>query len=156
MKPENAPPPRENTPPHKGNSVADDNAVIHANGIQYSLRLKVATDFLSRLRGLLARPPLRTEPVIEALLITRCPSVHTLFMRYAIDVAYLDAHGNVVRCVNRLVPWRASFGGRHAAYALELPAGGLARLGVRPGDYLEHPLFAGARRPPSSAPTLSD
>ncbi len=112
------------------------------------LQVRVASRFLPRLRGLLARPPLRTEPVVEALLITRCPSVHTLFMRYAIDVAYLDTRGAVVRCIDRLAPWRASFGGRRAAYALELPAGSLAGLGVRPGHRLDHPIFA--------APTLSN
>ena len=143
-------------PLHEGDRASDGDAIIHANGIRHSLRLKLAADFLPRLRGLLAQPPLRTEPVIEALLITRCPSVHTLFMGYAIDVAYLDARGNVVRCVDRLVPWRASFGGRHAAYALELPAGSLARLGVCPGDRLDHPLFAKACCPPSSAPSSSD
>lgn len=96
--------------------------------------------------GLLARPPLRAAPAIEALLIIRCPSVHTLFMRYAIDVAYLDAGGEIVRCVDTLPPWRASLGGRRAAHALELPAGSLARLGIRPGHRLDHPLFARAPR----------
>ena len=123
-------------------------AYLRTDNVTRRLQVRVASRFLPRLRGLLARPPLRTEPVVEALLITRCPSVHTLFMRYAIDVAYLDTGGAVVRCVDRLVPWRASFGGRRAAYALELPAGSLARLGIRPGHRLDHPLFA--------TPTLSD
>lgn len=109
----------------------------------HPLRLRLATRFFTRLRGLIGRPPLAGEPTPEALLITRCPSVHTLFMRHTIDVAYLDAHGRVVRCVDRLRPWRASAGGPGAAHALELPPGTLRRLGIVPGDRLEHPLFPG-------------
>ena len=131
-------------------------AHLRTDRADHPLQVRVASRFLPRLRGLLARPPLRTEPVIEALLITRCPSVHTLFMRYAIDVAYLDTCGTIVRCVDRLVPWRASFGGHRAAYALELPAGSLARLGVRPGDRLDHSLFAGACPAPSPASSFTD
>lgn len=114
---------------------------IYANNASHLLQVRVANRFSSRLRGLLARPPLRVEPIAEALLITNCPSVHTLFMRYAIDVAYLDARGAVVRCVHHLLPWRASFGGRRAEYALELPAGSLTCLGILPGDRLDHPIF---------------
>ena len=121
-------------------------AYLRAGSAAHPLQVRVASRFLARLRGLLARPPLRAAPAIEALLIIRCPSVHTLFMRYAIDVAYLDAGGEIVRCVDTLSPWRASLGGRRAAHALELPAGSLARLGIRPGHRLDHPLFAHAPR----------
>lgn len=109
----------------------------------HRLRLRLAARFFARLRGLIGRPPLAAAPTPEALLITRCPSVHTLFMRHTIDVAYLDAHGCVVRCVERLRPWRASFGGHRAVHALELPAGTLRHLGIAPGHRLEHQLFPG-------------
>lgn len=107
----------------------------------HPLRLRLAASFFARLRGLIGRPPLAADPAPEALLITGCPSVHTLFMRHAIDVAYLDTRGRVVCCVDRLRPWRASFGGARAAHALELPEGTLRRLGIEPGHRLEHPLF---------------
>ena len=118
---------------------------LRTGNADHPLQVRVANRFFNRLRGLLAHPPLRAEPVVEALLITRCPSVHTLFMRYAIDVAYLDTYGTIVHCVDRLAPWRISFGYRRAAHALELPAGSLARLGIRPGHRLDHPIF---KRPP--------
>ncbi|MGP1615893.1 MAG: DUF192 domain-containing protein, partial [Pollutimonas bauzanensis] len=64
------------------------------------------------------------------------------FMRYPIDIAYLDSQGTVTRCVASLRPWRASVGGRLAAHVLELPAGSLRSLRIRPGHRLEHPALA--------------
>jgi len=103
------------------------------------LRLRVADGFFSRFKGLMLRSAL---PEQEALLITRCNSVHSAFMRCAIDVVYLDENGYVLRCAEHLRPWRASFGGRGARHALELRAGSVERFGIRPRERLEHPVFA--------------
>lgn len=97
------------------------------------LRVRVADTFASRLSGLMFS---RSLPEGDALLIPRCPSVHTCFMRYPIDVVYLDADGVIVRLVNDLKPWRASLGGRGAAHALELAAGSIERLGLQLDDNL--------------------
>src|SRR5207253_305834 len=97
------------------------------------------------------RPPLAAD---AGLLLCDCPSVHTAFMRFAIDVVYLDRDGVVLKCVPGLRPWRASAGragrddhGRRyprPAHTLELAAGSIARWGIRPGDRLQHPAwFAG-------------
>lgn len=90
----------------------------------------VADSFLSRLRGLLGRPPLRHG---QGLLLLDCPSVHTLGMGHAIDVAFLDAEGTVVRSYDELEPWRLGPGGEGAVHALELPAGRLRETGTVPG-----------------------
>ena len=74
-----------------------------------------------RMRGLLGRAGLAPG---EGLLIERCSSIHTCFMRFAIDVVYLDADWRVVKKVRRLAPWRFS-GCRRAAHTLELAAGAL-------------------------------
>jgi uncharacterized membrane protein (UPF0127 family) len=55
------------------------------------------------------------------LLLTRTSSVHTCFLRFPLDVTFLDARGRVLREV-RLAPWRAAWC-RGAAYVLESPAG---------------------------------
>lgn len=117
-------------------------AVLHTALGRLVLRVCVADRFFARFRGLMLAPPL---PAGKGLLLMRCASVHTAFMRCAIDVVYLEASGVVVRCVPRLKPWRASAGGAAAGmrsrHALELAAGSIDRLGVRPGDRLEHELF---------------
>ncbi|HMN91723.1 MAG TPA: DUF192 domain-containing protein [Hydrogenophaga sp.] len=125
-----------------------------------ALRLRTARGWWSRLRGLMLAAPLRTEPVVQALLIPRCPSVHGFFMRYALDIVYLHRdhrampHGSPqdryrVTYVTRLDPWRVSIGRRWAGesgtvgralrsqHALELPAGMALAMGVAPGDWLE-------------------
>lgn len=118
-------------------------AVLHTTTGRHPLRLRLADRFGSRARGLMLAPPL---PDGQGLLLQRCASVHTAFMRAAIDVVYLDARGVVLRCVPGLRPWRLSIArtgpGGGARHTLELSAGSVARLGLRPGDRLDHPLFA--------------
>ncbi len=63
-------------------------------------------------------------------------TVHTVGMRFAIDVAFLSGDRTVVR-VTRLKPWRIAMGGRTARSAVEAEAGALERWGVRVGDQLE-------------------
>lgn len=70
----------------------------------------------------------------EALHILPCRSVHTFFMRFTIDVLYLDRAGRVVKTVPGLRPFRYSWGGRHAHSVLELPAGLITATGTAPGD----------------------
>lgn len=87
---------------------------------------------LQRMRGLLGREAL---PAGEGLLLHPAPSIHTAFMRFPIDVVFLDRESVVVRVVERLVPWRAASAPR-ARSALELKAGETARCGVNVGDWL--------------------
>ena len=120
--------------------------LLHTASGAHPLRVALADGFLTRLRGLMLAPPLALD---AGLLLTRCASVHCAFMRQAIDVLYLDANGAVLKCVPRVKPWRASAadprsGARHT---LELAAGAIERLGVKPGDRLEHPGLAPAPRP---------
>jgi uncharacterized protein len=86
-----------------------------------------------RMRGLLGRPALADD---EGLLIAPCPSVHTLGMRYPLDLAFLDAQGHGRKLVSALPPGRfAACAG--AAATLELPPGALVRAGLALGDRLE-------------------
>jgi uncharacterized membrane protein (UPF0127 family) len=108
----------------------------------HALTLRIADTFLERFRGLMLSAPLKPT---DGLLITGCPSVHSAFMRYPIDVVYLDRHGVVTRCVPHLKPWRASSGGfgrARTAHTLELAEGAISTLSIAPGDQLRHPTFA--------------
>ncbi|MDQ6680633.1 MAG: DUF192 domain-containing protein [Pseudomonadota bacterium] len=69
-------------------------------------------------------------PRNEGLLLPRCASVHTFFMRFAIDIVYLDRHGTVTKIVRDVKPWRLSAGGRNAMHTLELAAGDADRIGI--------------------------
>jgi uncharacterized membrane protein (UPF0127 family) len=87
----------------------------------------------ARLVGLMGRSDL---PAGKGLHLLPCSSVHTWFMRFTIDVLYLDRDGRVVKAVPALRPFRWSWGGRRAHSVLELPAGTIAASGTLPGDAL--------------------
>jgi uncharacterized protein len=94
--------------------------------------VEVAETRAARRRGLLGRARLDTG---AALMLVPCFAVHTAFMRFAIDVIFLDGDGCVVRTVSRLSPWRMAMSVRARA-VVELPAGQLESLAVDVGDAL--------------------
>lgn len=67
------------------------------------LTLHRADRFLSRLRGLMGKPAMAPN---EVLWISRCNSVHTCFMRFPIDVVFLDRQNRIMRVRTGLKPWR--------------------------------------------------
>ena len=95
-------------------------------------RARVASSFRSRFRGLMLTGSLAPG---TGLLFPRTSSVHTHFMRYPIDVVFLDGGDRVVRIASALRPWRFA-AAREAVAVLELGAGECARLGVAVGDEL--------------------
>jgi len=106
------------------------------------LTVRRAERWRDRLRGLLFSPPPAPG---QALLITPCAAVHTAFMRYPIDVVFLDRRGSVRKVARALPPWRIAIcvGARHT---LELAAGEARRLGLTPGRTLPRRLsLAGLR-----------
>lgn len=97
------------------------------------LTVRRAERWFDRLRGLLGAPPPAPG---NALLITPCAAVHTAFMRYPIDIVFIDRGGHIRKVVAALPPWRAAtcFG---AAHTLELAAGEAHRLGLAPGTRID-------------------
>lgn len=115
--------------------------VRNAAGDVVCERCEVPKSSFARACGLLGRSGL--EPG-DGMLIDAAPSVHTFFMRFPIDVVFLDRDWKVVRVVDRLRPWRVA-GARRAVAALELPAGAAAEAGIEEGDVLslEEPAAGG-------------
>ena len=95
-------------------------------------RCRVADNPFTRMRGLLGRSEL---PAAHGLLVKPAPAVHTFFMRFPIDVVFLDRDFVVVGVEPDLRPWK--FAGRRGAHAaLELRAGRAEELGIREHDRL--------------------
>ena len=107
--------------------------LLERTGAVLCERLERADSWRRRLLGLLGRDGLDMG---GGLLLDPCNSVHTLFMRFTIDVAFLDDSGRVVALNHRLVPWRATRIHLRARTTLELPAGALEAGGVLVGDRL--------------------
>ena len=91
-----------------------------------------AFDSASRRKGLLKRDFL---PEGSALVIAPTNAIHTFFMRFTIDVAFVAKDGRVLKLRRAMPPWRiaAAWG---AFAVVELAAGALDRAGVQPGDRL--------------------
>jgi len=95
--------------------------------------LEVAATPWARSRGLLRR-----DGVDGALWLPGVGSVHTLGMRFAIDVAWLDDAGRVVR-VRMMRPWRVSRWVPGSSGVLEAEAGAFARWGLAVGTVVDLP-----------------
>ena len=93
--------------------------------------LEVAPTRRARARGLLGR-----DGIDGALMLSPSRSVHTLGMRFAIDVAFCDGDLRVLRVVT-MPRYRLSLPMWRARSVIEAEAGSFARWNLRPGDQLE-------------------
>ena len=87
----------------------------------------------TRRTGLLKHKSL---PRGEGLWIAPCEAVHSFWMKFPIDVLYLNKKKKVVKIRSNMVPWRLSACFR-AHSVLELPAGMAAETHTAPGDQLK-------------------
>jgi uncharacterized membrane protein (UPF0127 family) len=92
----------------------------------------VADGMFTRMRGLLGRGSLAST---EGILLRPASSVHTAFMRFPIDVVFVDRELVVLKVVPELPAWRAA-ACRGAKATFELAAGEAARRGLAPGTGL--------------------
>lgn len=107
--------------------------VVHERaGVTVAGNIELAHDSRTRTRGLLGRDGLADDSV---MIIAPCNAIHTLFMRFTIDVVFVDRQGKVRTLHRRLRPWRMAISLRSFA-VLELPAGSIERFGIRSGDLL--------------------
>jgi uncharacterized protein len=97
-----------------------------------AVRVRIADHFVARALGLLVGAPL--DPT-EGLLISPCSSIHTIGMRYPIDVVFVDRQARVLRVCARVRAGRMRFA-PGARGVLELRSGIAARLGLAPGVQL--------------------
>ncbi len=95
---------------------------------------RVADNHWARLRGLMGSK--RMAPG-EGLIITSCKSVHTHFMRFPIDVLYVNEAKEVVGIDQNLSPWRFGRFHRGVRFVIELPAGTVRATGTQLEDQLQ-------------------
>lgn len=103
-----------------------------------AIRVRRADSFLLRLYGLVLTPRLASD---EGLWIVPCNSVHTCFMRYAIDAVFLDDALRILDIKEGLLPWRAAWV-PHAHSVFECLAGMARPHGFNVGRSADHILFA--------------
>lgn len=114
-----------------GTAARSFRLVREPDGLEVCRKLKVALSRRERAQGLLGCESMRID---EGLLIPRCASVTTFFMRFPIALLYLDRSGRIMKKHPGLKAWRVSLC-RGAENVIELhPAGPVMALGV--GDLL--------------------
>lgn len=97
-------------------------------------RCGVARSFFARFMGLMGRKSMAQD---EGLLFPKCNSIHTFFMRFPIDVVFLDGQGRVVSIAEAVRPWRMLLPRWSARHCLELGAHRAKALGIEVGMHLE-------------------
>jgi uncharacterized membrane protein (UPF0127 family) len=95
---------------------------------------EVATSRQARRRGLLGR-----DGIDGVLLLQPARSVHTVAMRFPLDVAYCRRAGDDLEVLDvaSMPPWRIGMPRLRACCVLEAERGAFARWGLRPGDVLQ-------------------
>ena len=91
----------------------------------------IADSPFSRIKGLLGKNGLNRG---EALVIRPCNSIHTFFMRFTIDVLFVNKNNRVVKAVSCLKPFRLSAIYLGASFVIELPNGVIQSTSTQAGD----------------------
>ncbi len=95
--------------------------------------IEVAETASQKVKGLLGRDGLDQG---HGLLFKGAGSLHTLFMRFPIDIIYTDKQRKVVKTANAVRPWKLVAAPLRCDCAIELPAGAITASNTQVGDYL--------------------
>ena len=95
--------------------------------------LEVADNIWARNKGLLGRSDL---PLSEALLIYRCNNIHTFFMKFAIDLVFVNSKMVVTKTVKNVGPGRMVFAMLSSTHVIELREGFLENNPIQIGEQL--------------------
>src|ERR1043166_5383378 len=93
--------------------------------------IEVADSAVRRVKGLLGRECLEDG---QGLLFKQASSLHTFFMRFPIDILFIDKTGKVLRSRPHVAPFKLVAAPLRAFYALELPAGAINKSNTKVGD----------------------
>jgi len=104
-----------------------------ATGRCIARHVHMACSFRSRCLGLLSRRAMREQ---EGLLLVPGGSIHTLGMRFPIDVVFLNRQMRILGLAEDVRPWRIRVAPRGTRRVLELATGQIAAHGLAPGIYL--------------------
>lgn len=95
--------------------------------------IEVAKSFFSKLTGLIFKKNLK---IGQGFLIENCSSIHTFWLRFPIDVLFLDKNNKILHVITNLKPFRITPFIKGSVKVLEIKAGEIKRLGLKPGNFL--------------------
>ena len=100
----------------------DATSPVHPDILRLVPQLKIARTFWQRAMGLMGKRRLAAG---HGMLFPHCRSIHTCFMRFPLDVIFLDGENRPVKIIRNLKPWRMARGGSRARSVLEVQSGWL-------------------------------
>lgn len=94
----------------------------------------IANSLFSRVKGLLGKKEFKAG---SAIILKPCNSIHTFFMKFPIDVMFLDKRDKVVKVIHSLKPNRITSIYWRASYVIELPADTFKKFPTAASDIIE-------------------
>lgn len=107
--------------------------LINENGEVISHEMVMVKNVFSRMLGLMFSTEL---PECDGFLISPCNSIHTFFMRYSLDILFLDKNFKIVKVIYGLSPWKITWVYFKSRHVLEMKAGTMKK-GLNNGETLE-------------------
>lgn len=95
--------------------------------------VKIAKNSIDRLKGLMFDHDMKD---MDAFFIPHCNWIHTMFMKFPIDVVYLDNKYKVIDTDSNVLPWRMCMPRFKARHVLELKSGFLLNNKICTGEVL--------------------
>lgn len=109
-------------------------SLIHQKTSQtLAVKVKKAETFLERFKGLSWKEDM---PPHSTLWIPSCPSIHTFFMKFSLDIIFTDKKFHVVSVYHAVPPGKIIFGGWKSYHVFEFKASGLKNCSIQKGDKL--------------------
>jgi uncharacterized protein len=105
-----------------------------STGICMAQRVTLAHTGWTRLRGLIGRKSLAPD---EVLWIRPCNGVHTFWMRFSIDVVFLDRQMFIVKLIENMRPFCLSIPKFSSRSVIEMPASSISKYNLQLGDQLQ-------------------
>jgi len=106
--------------------------IIKSKNLNLGKDIKLANNIFTRVKGLM----FENKITGDGLLIRPCNSIHTFFMKFNIDVVFLNKNLKIVKIIRNMPPWRMSKIYFDAWQVLEFAGNGLSS-DVEEGDYIE-------------------
>ena len=92
--------------------------ILRVESIKLNIPVLRAYTFWKRFRGFMLK-----KSANYALLFDKCKSVHTFFMRFNLDIVYLDEEKRIIKVIRSLKPFKIALPVKNAVSILEIPSG---------------------------------
>lgn len=96
-------------------------------------KAKFARTFFSRMIGYMFRLSIDKD---DALIFYHAPSIHMFFMRFPLDIIFLDKYNRVIRIFENIQPWSLA-NCLFSSATIEFPVGTVKRIPIEPGDVID-------------------